>query len=64
MYHVAFHHLMLTYLILFVNLPENEFAFHLTGGREKAIWVYQFGFEYSCVGIQELILEFILGFNK
>lgn len=27
-------------------------------------WVCQFAFEYSCVGKQELTLEFILGFKN
>lgn len=53
---------MFTSLVLFVNLPENEFAFHLLGERRQ--FGKPFVFEYSCVDIQELILEFILDFNK
>lgn len=63
MHHVAFHYLMFTSLVFFVNLHENEFVFCLTCGREKSAWVFQFGFKYSCVGKQGLTLKFILGFK-
>lgn len=64
LHHMAFQHLIFTSLVFSVNLRENEFAFHLAGGREKSIWVFQSGYEYSCVGKQELTLESLLGFQK
>lgn len=64
MHHVAVHHLVFTRLVSSVNLRENKFAFHLAGGREKSIWVFQFGCESSCVGKQELTLDSILRSKK
>lgn len=61
---MAFQHLIFTGLVFSVNLRENEFAFHLASGRENSIWAFQSGFEYLCVGKQELTLESILGFQK